>query len=122
MSAVLNIGHRHPQGPASMSGALAELWKAWTAHTLKRAIADVASMRDQDYREFGLDKAEILAALRRLRDAIEDDRTFVATHPSRDYAGVGPPRLPKGCQLAISVARREPDILGGSRAAVGETT
>lgn len=101
MSAVLTIGHNHPQGPAIVRGALTALWKVWTAYALKRAISDVASTSDQDYRDFGLDKAEILAALRRLRDEIEDGGTLVA----RDRA-----RHCNGRQLAIVVAKGVPGV------------
>jgi len=41
MSTVLTIGHSDPRGPAIVRGAMTALWKVWTAHTLKRAIADV---------------------------------------------------------------------------------
>ena len=50
---------------------LTALCKAWTAHTLKRVIADVACTSEEDYREFGLDKTEILTALSRLSAEIE---------------------------------------------------
>jgi hypothetical protein len=36
----------------------------------KRAIADVASMSEQDYRAFGLNKGEILRELRQLLTAM----------------------------------------------------
>jgi hypothetical protein len=58
---------------------MAALRAAWTAWTLKRAIADVATTSDQDYRAFGLDKGEILQGLRQLRDEIE--RSGLAAAP-----------------------------------------
>ena len=68
MSAVLTMQQEHQPARLRMRGALDALRKAWAAFTLERAIADVASMRDQDYRDFGLEKAEILSALRQLRE------------------------------------------------------
>ena len=64
MSAILTMGRQPAQGPAIAHRALTALWKVWAAYTLKRAIADVASTSDRDYRAFGLDKTEILGALR----------------------------------------------------------
>jgi hypothetical protein len=70
MSTVLTIGHESAQGPAIAHQALTTLRKVWAAYTLKRAIADVASTSDRDYRDFGLDKAEILGALRSLHEQV----------------------------------------------------
>jgi len=81
MSAVLTMGREPAQGPAIAHRALAALWKVWAAYTLKRAIADVASTSDRDYRDFGLDKAEILGALRSLHQQVVANRdTPAATH------------------------------------------
>jgi hypothetical protein len=44
-------------------------------------------MSERDYREFGLDKAEILTALRRLRDEIEGGGRFGARNVGREDAG-----------------------------------
>jgi len=77
----------------------ATLRSAWTAYTLKRAIADVASMNDQDYRTFGLDKAEILGALTRLHAEVEHNGRSLARVVGRKGA-VAP--------LAIVVTKREP--------------
>lgn len=70
MSAVLRIRQTYSLARAIGRSALAALWEAWTAHTLSRAIADVISTSDKDYRDLGLDKAEILAALGCLRKDI----------------------------------------------------
>jgi hypothetical protein len=59
-------------------------------------MADVASTSAQDYQEFGLDKAEILMELRRLRDGIEGGGPLAPANG----AGAG-----AGCPLAIVVAR-----------------
>ena len=64
------IEQKHPRPRAIVHRGLTALCNAWTVYTLKRAIADVAATREQDYREFGFDKAEILTALRRLSDEI----------------------------------------------------
>jgi hypothetical protein len=77
----------------------ATLRSAWIAYTLKRAIADVASMNDQDYRTFGLDKAEILGALTRLHAEVEHNGRSLARVVGRKGA-VAP--------LAIVVTKREP--------------
>jgi hypothetical protein len=55
------------------------LCAAWATCTLTRAIADVASISDRDYRDFGLDKVEILRGLRQLRDDIEFSNLRVST-------------------------------------------
>jgi hypothetical protein len=89
-------GSSHPQDGATVRRAVAALRRAWTAYTLKRAIRDVASMREEDYRQFGLNKVEILAALARLRDEIATEGT--SGHDSD--AADSPP-------LAIVVSRRE---------------
>jgi hypothetical protein len=86
MSTTLAIGHAHPERPAIVRAALSALCKTWTAYTLERAIADVAATSAQDYREFGLDKVQMLTALTQLRGEIGGD---------------GMPR-----RLAISVARQ----------------
>lgn len=70
MSTVLAMGPEPAPAPAIVRGALTTLWQVWAAYTLKRAIADVASTSDQDYRDFGLDKAEILGELRNLREQV----------------------------------------------------
>ena len=87
MSAILTMG-RQPaqQGPAITHRALTALWKVWATYTLKRAIADVASMSDRDYRDFGLDKAEILGALRSLREQLVASRGTVAAAHAPDAA------------------------------------
>lgn len=71
MSALLTIAcKRSPCAATEMvRDALRALGKAWTAHLLRRAIADVATM-NRDYRGIGLDRTEVLAALTRLRDEI----------------------------------------------------
>jgi len=65
---------KHPRLRAIVRQGLSALCNAWTVYTLKRAIADVAATSEQDYREFGFDKAEILTALRQLSDEIEAGR------------------------------------------------
>jgi len=72
---------------------LSPLFARWTAYTLKRAIADVAATSDQAYRDFGLDRDEILRALRCLRAEIEG-RPATAARPR------------PGCKLAIAVCKR----------------
>jgi hypothetical protein len=79
MSAAVMIARSRPPGRGIARQALAALCKAWTVHTLKRATAGVASTSDRNYRAFGLDKAELLAALRRLRDELECDGTLTPT-------------------------------------------
>ena len=81
MSAILTMGRQPAQGPAIAHRALTALWKVWAAYTLERAIADVASTSDRDYRAFGLDKTEILGALRSLHEQVVARRdTPAAAH------------------------------------------
>ena len=87
MRAAPAIGQNHPGLRAIMREGMSALCKAWTVHTLRRAIADVASTREQDYREFGLDKAEILAALKRLRAEITCGASCTVKKPGRDSEG-----------------------------------
>ncbi len=90
------IGQEQPQLRATLREGLTALCKAWAHYSLKRAIADVASTSEQDYRHFGFDKAEILEALGRLQDEIGAGRRVVA-EPSH--------RRASGCPLAIVVSR-----------------
>jgi hypothetical protein len=113
MSAGLTIGQSRPPGRAIARQALAALCRAWTVHTLKRAIADVASTSDRDYRAFGFDKAELLAALRRLRDELEGDGTLAPTHAGRNAGG---------SQLAIVVTKRTAGTLVSPGPTVSETS
>jgi hypothetical protein len=50
---------------------MAALCRAWTARTLNSAIADVTSMSDQEFSDFGFDKGDILRGLRQLRYDLE---------------------------------------------------
>jgi hypothetical protein len=95
----LAVGRGHPRARAIVADAAAALLEAWAAHTVKRAIADVTSTSEQDYREFGFDKAEMLDALKRLLGEIEAGRAVPATPADHD---------PKGLHLAIVVTRRRP--------------
>jgi hypothetical protein len=70
-------------GRGGVRRVLAPLFKTWALYTLKRAIADVASMRDQDYRALGFDKSEILSALGQLCGEIEDGKASQASRSSR---------------------------------------
>ena len=98
MGATRAIGQQqHPQLQPIVREGLTSLCRVWTAYALKRAIADVASMSDQDYWEFGLDKAEIRWALTRLRDEIKSNEPLAARRPLRAY---------NSCPLAIVAARR----------------
>ena len=62
-------GHPHCTVTNTIREALRAVGRAWTAHLLNRAIADVATM-SRGYREVGLDRAEVLAALTHLREGI----------------------------------------------------
>ena len=86
MSAILTIGREPAQGPVIAHRALTALWKVWATYTLKRAIADVGSTSDQDYRDFGFDKAEILGALRSLHEQVVASRETVAAAHAPDAA------------------------------------
>jgi hypothetical protein len=90
------IGQEHPQLRAIVRAGLTALCNAWAAYSLKRAMADVAGTSEQDYRHFGLDKAEILQALSRLHDEIGASRSQVAEGPGGDGSR---------CALAIEVSK-----------------
>jgi hypothetical protein len=92
------------QGRGGIRRVLAPLFRTWALYTLKRAIADVASMREQDYPALGFDKSEILTALGRLCDEIEDGEMFGARRSGRRAEG----------QLAIVVAKRQRRGVSGS--------
>ena len=92
-----------PRAEGGMRGMLTALCSAWAAYTVKRAMSDVLATSDRDYREYGLDKAELLAALGRLRDEIADRGGNAAAHAD---AGSGRP------VLAIAVTRRRPQLPG----------
>jgi hypothetical protein len=57
---------------------LAALRQAFVAHTLKRAIADVAATSESDFRDFGIDKGELLDGLARLREVVRSDAPAAA--------------------------------------------
>ena len=96
MRAAQAIELKHPRLRAIAHQGLTALCNAWTVYTLKRAIADVAATSEQDYREFGFDKAEILTALRRLSDEIDGGRPLAGWDlgPNGDV-----------CRLAILVSK-----------------
>ena len=71
MSALLTTagGRSHCPVTDTVREALRAVGRAWTAHLLNRAIADVATI-NRGYREVGLDRAEVFAALTRLHEGI----------------------------------------------------
>jgi hypothetical protein len=97
----LLIERSHLKRRASVGKALAPLLKAWASHTLKRVIADVAATSDRDYGEFGLDKAEMLAALRQLHDEIASEEGSTSRRSCRDDDG----------RLAVVVTKRKAGVL-----------
>jgi hypothetical protein len=64
-------GRQRLQRSFALRERIAMLRTTWTTYMLKRAIAEVASMSERDYRDFGFDKTEVLDGLRELRDNIE---------------------------------------------------
>jgi hypothetical protein len=91
-------GQEQPQLRAMVREGVKALCKGWAAYSLRRALADVALTSEHDYRHFGLDKAEILAALSRLHEEIGGGAPIVAERLGR--GGIGSP-------LAILVTKRE---------------
>jgi hypothetical protein len=67
----INPGRQRLQRSFALRERFAMLRATWTTYMLKRAIAEVDSMSERDYRDFGFDKSEILDGLRQLRDNIE---------------------------------------------------
>ena len=55
------------------------LCRIWTALMIKRAIRFVESTREENCRDFNLNKAEFLAALRGLHDRIVDGSPIAGT-------------------------------------------
>jgi hypothetical protein len=98
MPVSLTMEESRPRRYAAVHGALIALCRTWAAYTVRRAIIDVTSTSEQDYREFGLDKAEMLAALEMLRGELEGSLSREAAH---DAPAPGAPRL------AIVVTKRE---------------
>jgi len=99
MSAGLTVGQKHPYGRATARKAFSALCKAWATFTLKRMIAEITSMSDHDCRELGMDKAEILAVLSRLRREIKADGVLAAGGPGGNANG--PIDHPSGQARAI---------------------
>jgi hypothetical protein len=98
MPASLAIEESRPKRYAIVRGVPTALCRTWAGHTVRRAIADVSATSEQDYQEFGLNKAEMLAALELLRDELEGTPATEAVHTGH---GVNNPRL------AIVVTRRD---------------
>jgi hypothetical protein len=71
MNRAIAIQNQLSQHRIAFRSMMAALGAAWATFTLKRAIADVASTSDQAYRDFGLDKGDILKGLGQLRYELE---------------------------------------------------
>jgi hypothetical protein len=80
MSRVIAVQEQLSRLPIALRSRMAALWAAWTTSTLRRAIAEVASTSDQAYRDFGLDKGDILRGLRQLRYELECSSSRCAAH------------------------------------------
>jgi hypothetical protein len=68
MSKTSPVQQRTSPSPSPVRSRISVLRQAFAAHTLKRAIAAVASTSGSDLRDFGIDKGELLEGLARLRD------------------------------------------------------
>ena len=73
------------------------LCRIWTALMLKRAIGFVESTHERDCRDFNLNKAEVLAALRCLHDQILDGPPLAGVSP-RQLMTIRRSRQPRGEQ------------------------
>jgi hypothetical protein len=71
MSPAIAVQEQFSRHPIGFQSTIAALCRTWTTRALKHAIADVASMSDQDYHDFGLDKGDILRGLGLLRYELE---------------------------------------------------
>lgn len=58
-------------GATAEQGRRAALRAVWMAHTVKRALAAVASASDADYGAFGWERGDLLVRLQWLHDEIE---------------------------------------------------
>jgi hypothetical protein len=86
MSRAIGVRDQLSRHRIAFRAMMAALCAAWTTFTLKRAIADVASTSDQDYRDFGLDKGDILRGLGQLRYELECSSSKpVARSPSCNH-------------------------------------
>jgi hypothetical protein len=86
MSPAIAVQEQFSRHSIAFRSRMAALCRAWTTFTLKRAIADVASTSDQDYRDFGLDKGDILRGLGQLRYELECSSSKpVARSPSCNH-------------------------------------
>ena len=86
MSPAIAVQEQFSRYSVAFRSRMAALCGAWTTHTLKSAIADVASNSDQEYRDFGFDKGDILRGLRQLRYELEcSNLRLVARSPRNDY-------------------------------------
>lgn len=119
MSNHLLAPRRHAPRSTAVRARIAALCAAWTAYTLRRGIADVASTSDQDYRDFGLDKGEILRGLIQLREELEGSGSsplaLAAGSDRRECAGIEPLETSKRWPLAIVIVRRCGSSRLGSR-------
>ncbi len=97
LAAIGSARPRHGAG-ASLRRGLASLGRAWTLYTIERAIADVDATTAAAYRDFGLDKAEMLSALSALRDELKRAGRL----PAEAWAAKSP--------LAIAVTCRKPAV------------
>ena len=71
MSRVVAVQEQFSRRSITFRWWIPALGSVLTTRTLKRAIADLASTSDQDYRDFGLDKGDILRGLGQLRYELE---------------------------------------------------
>jgi hypothetical protein len=102
MSRAIAVEERFSRRSIAFRSRMAALCAALTTCTLKHAIADLASMSDQDFRDFGLDKGDILWGLRQLRYELEcASLRPVARSPSSDHQEPADTKL-------FSASTREP--------------
>ena len=72
------LEHGRLQRTSACRDRIASLRAAWMAHTLKRAIRAVRAAGDGEYRLFGLERQELLAALDALYQTV--NRARVGDH------------------------------------------
>ena len=70
MSRVVAVQEQFSRRSITFRWWIQALCSVLTTRTLKRAIADLASTSDQDYRDFGLDKGDILREAAALRTRV----------------------------------------------------
>lgn len=89
MSKNFTPGVSYGRPAPAVRARLAALRQAYLVHMLKRTIADVTATEERDYRDFGLDKRQVLAELLHLLDTVRTSCVSLAASDSTFRARTG---------------------------------